>query len=150
MDRYLDKESIKLRLVLKDKLLGVPLDIDELEYLHVSVYHAGTGTVLEEGEYGVDNVVSTQPQDGIVFFPIEDELNDGIATGVYKVKVKIITKDTHFEDEDLVQIQEARAFKIISKGSPDRSDYTEITMYFAIGTDYYVDEDIYVDEDMRI
>lgn len=150
MDRYLQGESIKLKINLKDKSLKVPIDISDLELLNVKVYHAGNGTTLKEGTYSGGEVISTTPADGVIFFPIEDDLTGSLTAGVYKVEVTIRTSDTHFDDNDLTQKQEQRAFKVVSKGIMKRDNYTEMTMYFAIGTDYYVDEDIYVDEDLNI
>lgn len=150
MDRYLQGESPKLKMTLKDALLNVPIDISALESLHVKVFHVATGAILEQGTYGVDNLVSTTPADGVVFFPIEGSLTESATVGVYKVLVTIETNDTHFEDDTLIQKKEVRAFKIVSTGNVSRTDYTELTLNFPIGTDYFVDEDIYVDEDINI
>lgn len=151
MDRYLDKESIKLKLVLKDKIPGLPIDIGELLSLSVSVYHAATGTVLEEGEYGTgDDIFVSSESSGIAYFPIEDDLNDGADTGVYRVKVTIQMTDPSFEDGIFTQIRDMKAFKIVSRGNIQREDYTTLTVEFAIGTDLYVDDDLYVDEDYNI
>lgn len=104
-------ESIKLVLTLKDDDDNV-VDISILDNLKIRVYHLSTGDLLEEGTYGVDNVICDDESSGIVYFPIEDSLTLLAAVGVYSCELTAVVVDNDFEDNDLKVIQTQKAFKL--------------------------------------